>query len=49
MQPGTVAIRFYLPIDSSAWTLENLDELIAKIRQDYIRWEEEHDKLALTA
>lgn len=44
VQPGTVTIRFYAPIDTSAWTLENLDEQIAKIRKEYIRWEEEYAK-----
>ncbi|MCI0691534.1 1-acyl-sn-glycerol-3-phosphate acyltransferase [candidate division KSB1 bacterium] len=44
VQPGTVTIRFYAPIDTSAWTLENLDEQIAKIRGDYVRWEEEYAK-----
>ncbi len=44
VQPGTVVIRFYPLIDTSAWTLENLDEQIAKIRGDYIRWEEEYAK-----
>jgi 1-acyl-sn-glycerol-3-phosphate acyltransferase len=42
VKPGTVTIRFYPPIDTSAWTLENLDEQIAKIRGDYVRWEEEY-------
>ncbi|MBV6506056.1 MAG: 1-acyl-sn-glycerol-3-phosphate acyltransferase [Syntrophorhabdaceae bacterium] len=49
VKPGTVIIRFYPAIDTSSWTLDNLDEQIAKIRQDYIRWEEAHDKLALTS
>jgi len=42
VKPGTVTIRFYPPIDTSGWTLENLDEQIAKIRGEYIRWEEEY-------
>jgi 1-acyl-sn-glycerol-3-phosphate acyltransferase len=42
VQPGTVTIRFYLPIDTGAWTLENLDAQIVKIRGDYVRWEEEY-------
>ncbi len=44
VKPGTVTIRFYPPIDTSAWTLENLDEQIARIRCEYIRWEEEYAK-----
>lgn len=44
VQPGTVAIRFYPPVDTSAWTLENLDAQIAKIRGEYVRWEEEYAK-----
>jgi 1-acyl-sn-glycerol-3-phosphate acyltransferase len=44
VKPGTVTIRFHPAIDTSAWTLENLDEQIAKIRNDYIRWEEEYAK-----
>ena len=49
VQPGKVTIRFYPPIETSGWTRENLDEQVAKIRQDYIRWEEEHEKLAMAA
>jgi 1-acyl-sn-glycerol-3-phosphate acyltransferase len=41
---GTAIIRFYPAIDTSAWTLENLDEQIVKIREMYIRWEEEYDR-----
>jgi 1-acyl-sn-glycerol-3-phosphate acyltransferase len=47
VKPGEVTIRFYPLIDTSAWTRENLHEQVAKIRQDYVRWEEEHDKLAV--
>lgn len=42
--PGTVTIRFHPAIDTSAWTRENLDEEIAKIRNDYISWDEEYAK-----
>jgi 1-acyl-sn-glycerol-3-phosphate acyltransferase len=42
VRPGTVMIRFYPALDTSSWTLENLDEQIAKIREQYIRWEEEY-------
>lgn len=42
VKPGTVTIRFYPALDTGSWTLENLDEQIAKIRHDYIRWEEEY-------
>jgi len=45
VKTGEVTIRFYPAIDTSAWTRENMNEEVAKIRQDYIRWEEEHDKL----
>jgi 1-acyl-sn-glycerol-3-phosphate acyltransferase len=48
VKPGEVTIRFYPVIDTSAWTRDNLNEQVAKIRQDYIRWEKEHDKLAVT-
>lgn len=48
VKPGEVTIRFYPAIDTSAWTRENMHEQVAKIRQDYIRWEEEHEKLAVT-
>jgi 1-acyl-sn-glycerol-3-phosphate acyltransferase len=44
VKPGEVTIRFYPVIDTSAWTLENLDEQIAAIRQEYIRWEREFDE-----
>jgi len=47
VKPGEVTIRFYPAIDTSAWTRENLHEQVAKIRQDYIRWEDEHDKLVV--
>jgi 1-acyl-sn-glycerol-3-phosphate acyltransferase len=43
VKPGTVTIRFYPTIDTSAWTLEKLDEYIAEIRQNYINWEKEYD------
>jgi 1-acyl-sn-glycerol-3-phosphate acyltransferase len=49
VQPGTVTIRFYPPIDTSVWTLESLDEQIAKIWGDYVRWEEEQDRIAVEA
>ncbi|MDZ7292521.1 MAG: hypothetical protein ONB44_22755 [candidate division KSB1 bacterium] len=42
VKPGTVTIRFYPAIDTSSWTLKNLDAQIAKIREQYIRWEEEY-------
>jgi len=45
VKPGTVTIRFHPPIDTGAWTLENLDERIAEIRRAYIRWEEEYVKM----
>jgi len=48
VKSGEVTIRFYPAIDTSAWARENLHEQVAKIRQDYIRWEEEHDKPAVT-
>ena len=41
--PGTVYARFYPPIDTSAWTAENLEEQIKKIRENYIRWEREFE------
>jgi 1-acyl-sn-glycerol-3-phosphate acyltransferase len=44
VKPGTVTVRFYPAIDTSSWTLENLEEQLAKIRGDYIRWEEEYAK-----
>jgi hypothetical protein len=37
-----VTIRYHPTIDTNKWTLENLDEQIAKIRGDYVRWEEEY-------
>jgi 1-acyl-sn-glycerol-3-phosphate acyltransferase len=51
VRPGAVTIRFYPPIDTSSWTLENLDEHIARIRQDYIKWErdQEHVEDAIKA
>jgi 1-acyl-sn-glycerol-3-phosphate acyltransferase len=42
VKPGDVTIRFYPPIDTSSWTLENLDTQIAEIREAYIQWEEEY-------
>jgi 1-acyl-sn-glycerol-3-phosphate acyltransferase len=42
VKPGTVTIRYYPTIDTSKWTLEKLDEEIARIRGEYIRWEEEY-------
>lgn len=44
VKPGVVTIRFYPVIETSSWTLENLDEHIAAIRQEYIRWEQEFDE-----
>jgi len=44
VKPGEVTIRFFPAIDTSAWTRENLHEQVAKIRQDYISWEQEYDK-----
>jgi len=44
VKPGAVTIHFYPVIDTSLWTLENLDERIATIRQEYIRWEQEFDE-----
>jgi 1-acyl-sn-glycerol-3-phosphate acyltransferase len=44
VKPGTVIIRFYPAIDTSSWTLDNLDEQVATIRQAYLKWEEEYDK-----
>lgn len=41
--PGTVYARFYPTIDTSSWTLEQLDEQVDKIRQAYIRWEREFE------
>jgi 1-acyl-sn-glycerol-3-phosphate acyltransferase len=48
VKPGTVTIRFHPAIDTSPWTLENLDERIAKIRNDYVRWDEEYAKSGST-
>lgn len=42
-KPGTVYARFYAPINTSGWTAENLEEQIASIRQNYIRWEKEFE------
>jgi len=49
VQPGTVIIRFYPAIDTSAWTLGNLDEQMARIRQEYVRWEREYDEIFAAA
>lgn len=43
VNPGTVYARFYSPIDTSTWTLENLDEQVEKIRGDYVKWEREFE------
>ncbi len=43
VNPGAVYARFYSPIDTSAWTPENLDEQVEKTRGDYVRWEREFE------
>lgn len=42
VQTGTVTIRYYPAIDTSTWTRENLEEHIAGVRQNYLRYEKEH-------
>jgi 1-acyl-sn-glycerol-3-phosphate acyltransferase len=44
VKPGTVTVRFHPVIDTNSWTLENLDEQIAGIRQCYIKWEDEFER-----
>lgn len=47
VKPGTVTVRYHPVIDTSAWRLENLDEQIARIRQCYVKWEEEYEKAGM--
>ena len=41
VKPGTVAVRFYPLIDTSDWALDNLDQHIQSVREQYIAWETE--------
>lgn len=44
VQSGTVHVTFHQTIDPTGWTLEELDDQIAAIREQYIQWE--HEKAA---
>jgi 1-acyl-sn-glycerol-3-phosphate acyltransferase len=44
VRPGTVLLRFYPAVETSAWTPENLDENVARLRADYIRWDQEFNQ-----
>ena len=39
VDPGKITAYIHDPIDTEMWTLENLDEHISAIRQQYIQWE----------
>lgn len=47
VQPGEVTIHFYPAHDTNGWTRETLNAQVNKIREDYIQWEAEYDKLAI--
>lgn len=38
--PGTITVQFHPPIDTSAWSLDTLDEHIHSLRERYVGWEE---------
>lgn len=41
---GTVLLRFNPAVDTRDWTSENLDENVARVRADYVRWHEEFNQ-----
>ncbi|MDZ7266432.1 MAG: 1-acyl-sn-glycerol-3-phosphate acyltransferase [candidate division KSB1 bacterium] len=41
VRPGTVLLRFHPAEDTSTWTPDNLDAQIARIRENYVRWDQE--------
>ncbi len=40
-RPGTVLLRFHPAEDTSTWTADNLDAQVARIRENYVRWDQE--------
>ncbi len=37
-KPGNLTAHIHEPIDTSTWTLENLDEHISQVRKQYLHW-----------